>query len=234
MKNFKSSKFLIPKTQVIKNPQTISHTGGPMNACSAKDTQFEFVAQSKIPTDRGDMYVRAYRNREDGTEPVAIFFHNPKGAEDLPVRVHDACFTSEVLGSQKCDCREQLDYAMEFIAKKSGVVIYLQQEGRGIGLANKIAVYAAQETGLDTVEANRVLHFPDDAREYDIAAFIIAELEIKSISLMTNNPRKVEKLEELQVKITNRLDVHIPSNPHSHGYLKTKQLKMGHILNMKS
>jgi GTP cyclohydrolase II len=204
-----------------------------MNARSPEEIQFEFVAQSKIPTDRGEMFVRAYRNREDGTEPVAIFFSDPNGAENLPVRIHDACFTSEVLGSQKCDCREQLDYAMEYVAKDRGVVIYLQQEGRGIGLANKIAVYAAQETGLDTVEANRALHFPDDAREYDIAAFIIADLNIKSIALMTNNPRKLEKLKELRVLINSRLDVQIPSNPHNHRYLKTKQEKMGHLLRIK-
>jgi GTP cyclohydrolase II len=203
-----------------------------MNAISKKN-QFEFVAQSKIPTARGDMYVRAYRNREDGTEPVAIFFHNPEGQDALPVRVHDACFTSEALGSQKCDCREQLDYAMEYISQNKGVVIYLQQEGRGIGLANKIAVYAAQETGLDTVEANRALHFPDDAREYSIAAFILSDLDINSIALMTNNPRKVEELTSLGVQITDRIDVHIPPNPHSHGYLHAKQAKMGHLLKIK-
>ena len=175
-----------------------------MNA-SSTENQFEFIAQSKIPTLRGDMYVRAYRNRQDGTEPVAIFFHDPKGQEALPVRVHDACFTSEVIGSQKCDCKEQLDFAMDHIANNKGVVIYLQQEGRGIGLANKIAVYAAQETGLDTVEANRALHFPDDAREYGIAAFMLSDLKVKSIALMTNNPRKVEHLEALGVRITERI-----------------------------
>ena len=120
-----------------------------MNAPSTNHNNFEFVAQSKIPTSKGDMYVRAYRNRLDGTEPVAFFFHDPSHAQELPVRVHDACFTSEVLGSQKCDCREQLDYAMDYIAKEGGVVIYLQQEGRGIGLANKIAVYSKQEKHHD-------------------------------------------------------------------------------------
>jgi len=110
------------------------------------------------------------------------------------------------------------------------VVIYLQQEGRGIGLANKIAVYSKQEEGLDTVEANRVLHFPDDAREYGIAAYMLEDLEIQSISLMTNNPRKIEKLRELNVNIVSRSAVHIPPNPHSHGYLQTKQEKMGHLL----
>ena len=202
-----------------------------MNA-SSTENQFEFIAQSKIPTARGNMFVRAYRNRQDGTEPVAIFFHDPKNQEDLPVRVHDACFTSEVIGSQKCDCKEQLDFAMDFISKHGGVVIYLQQEGRGIGLANKIAVYAAQETGLDTVEANRVLHFPDDAREYGIAAFMLNELEVKSIALMTNNPRKVHHLEEHGVHITRRMNVHIPPNTHNHGYLHAKQRKMGHLLNV--
>ena len=191
---------------------------------------FEFIAESKIPTHRGDMFVRAYRNHQDGTEPVAIYFHNPRGKSSLPVRVHDACFTSEVLGSQKCDCREQFNYAMDYIAKEGGLIIYLQQEGRGIGLANKIAVYAAQEDGLDTVEANRVLDFPDDSREYKIAAFILTELEIRSIQLMTNNPRKVQKLTGLDIDIQNRLDVHIPPNKHNVGYLQTKQARMGHLL----
>tara|TARA_B100000683_G_scaffold257741_1_gene279537 strand:- start:380 stop:991 length:612 start_codon:yes stop_codon:yes gene_type:complete len=202
-----------------------------MNA-SSTENQFEFIAQSKIPTARGDMFVRAYRNRQDGTEPLAIFFHDPTNQEALPVRVHDACFTSEVIGSQKCDCKEQLDFAMDHIAKNKGVVIYLQQEGRGIGLANKIAVYAAQERGLDTVEANRVLHFPDDAREYDIAAFMLSDLKVKSIALMTNNPRKVEHLEALGVHITERTNVHIPPNKHNHGYLHAKQKKMGHLLDV--
>jgi len=205
-----------------------------MNAHSPNSSHFEFVAQSTIPTSKGKMVVRAYRNLLDGTEPVAIFFHDPRQAEDLPVRVHDACFTSEVLGSQKCDCREQLDYAMDYISKERGVVIYLQQEGRGIGLANKIAVYSMQEEGFDTVEANRVLHFPDDAREYEIAAFILKDLNIQSIALMTNNPRKIEKLEELNIVISQRLDVHINPNPHSHGYLHTKQQKMGHLLKITS
>ena len=202
-----------------------------MNA-SSTENQFEFIAQSKIPTARGDMYVRAYRNRQDGTEPVAIFFHDPTGQEALPVRVHDACFTSEVIGSQKCDCKEQLDFAMDHVARNKGVVIYLQQEGRGIGLANKIAVYAAQETGLDTVEANRALHFPDDAREYDIAAFMLSDLKIRSIALMTNNPRKVEHLQALGVHITERTNVHIPPNKHNQGYLYAKQKKMGHLLDV--
>lgn len=204
-----------------------------MNASSSQNSKFEFVAQSKIPTKRGDMFVRAYRNREDGTEPVAIFFHNPQNSSALPVRIHDACFTSEVIGSQKCDCKQQLDYAMDYIAEHSGLVIYLQQEGRGIGLANKIAVYAAQEKGLDTVEANRALHFPDDAREYNVAAFILADLQIKSIRLMTNNPRKIEKVKELDVQVVDRMDVHIVPNFHNHMYLHTKQQKMGHILEVK-
>ena len=108
-----------------------------------------------------------------------------------------------------------------------------EQEGRGIGLANKIAVYAAQETGLDTVEANRALHFPDDAREYGIAAFMLSDLKVKSIALMTNNPRKVKHLEALGVRITERTNVHIPPNTHNHGYLHAKQQKMGHLLDVK-
>ena len=195
--------------------------------------RFEFVAQSKIPTENGPMFVRAYRNHDDNTEPVAMFFHPPQKGEVLSVRVHDACFTSEVLGSKKCDCKEQLEYALKYIAEHGGAVIYLQQEGRGIGLANKIAVYALQEQGLDTVEANRALHFPDDAREYDIVPFMLDDLEVKSIRLLTNNPRKVKKLSQLGIEIVKRINVHIPHNQDNIGYLHTKQQRMGHLLDIK-
>ena len=195
-----------------------------------QESSLQFVAQTALPTAKGTLYVRAYRDKNDGSEPLALFYKQPHEGVEIPVRVHDACMTSEVLGSLKCDCDGQLHYALDYVREHGGVVIYLPQEGRGIGLANKIAAYSLQEQGLDTIEANRALHLPIDARRYDGAADILRDMGIHSIQLMTNNPRKIDKLKEQNVHITKRLDVHIPANPHSIGYLQTKRAHMGHLL----
>lgn len=166
------------------------------------------------------------------TEPCAIITGRPEGGEAIPLRVHDACFTSEVLGSLKCDCADQLRLALDFIAGPGGpgLVIYLQQEGRGIGLANKIAAYALQEGGLDTVDANRALGLPDDAREYSSVASILADLGIRSVRLMTNNPRKVELLRGLGVAVVGRIPCLVQAQEHSLGYLLAKAGRMSHLL----
>ena len=191
----------------------------------------EFVAETQLPTTRGTYRVRAYRDLRDGSEPVALLQGDVTDAEDLPVRVHDECLTSEVLGSLKCDCREQLDHALCYIRDHApGMVIYLRQEGRGIGLANKIAAYGLQEKGHDTVDANRLLGLPDDARRYEAAAGILADLGVRSVRLMTNNPRKINKLTELGVTITGRIPVLITPNTHNVGYLVAKAERMGHDL----
>ncbi len=191
----------------------------------------EFVAETLLPTRRGRLRIRAYRDPHDQTEPIAIVSGELRGLRDVPVRVHDECFTSEVLGSLKCDCKEQLDFAIDFIGRRGpGAVIYLRQEGRGIGLANKIAAYSLQEEGHDTVDANRMLGLPDDSRRYHAAAAILADLGVESIRLMSNNPRKVEKLRELGVQITGRIPVLIEPNEHSHGYLIAKADRMGHLM----
>ena len=155
----------------------------------------------------------------------------PEGLEDVPLRVHDACFTSEVLGSLKCDCAEQLQLALAHIqAEGTGIVIYLQQEGRGIGLANKIAAYALQEkNGLDTVDANRALGLPDDCREYSSVATILSGLGVRSVRLMTNNPRKVRLLQELGVRVSGRIPCLVQAQEFSARYLQTKGEKMDHI-----
>jgi len=203
----------------------------PLSLASAS---IEFVAETLLPTTRGGYRVRAYRDLRDGTEPVALIQGEVAGLESVPVRVHDECLTSEVLGSLKCDCREQLDYALHYIRDHApGVVIYLRQEGRGIGLANKIAAYGLQEQGHDTVDANRLLGLPDDARRYEAAAGILFELGICSIRLMTNNPRKIEKLQELGVMISDRIPVLITANPHNAGYLAAKAGRMGHNMEPK-
>lgn len=191
----------------------------------------EFVSETLLPTVNGTFRVRAYRDPISGTEPIAIVQGDVTGVEQTPVRVHDECFTSEVLGSLKCDCRDQLHFALDYIKRhEGGVVIYLRQEGRGIGLANKIAAYALQEQGHDTVDANRMLGLPDDSRRYDAAAGILEDLGVSSIRLMTNNPRKLSNLEALGVRIDGRIPVLTCTNPHSQAYLEVKAERMGHML----
>ncbi|KAL3159185.1 hypothetical protein ABBQ32_011168 [Trebouxia sp. C0010 RCD-2024] len=193
----------------------------------------KFVAETCLPTRTGKYRVRAYRHSIDAgrtvTEPTCIMTGKPEGKENVVVRVHDACFTSEVLGSLKCDCAEQLKLAMSYIQEHpNGVIIYLQQEGRGIGLSNKIAAYSLQETGLDTVDANRALGLPDDCREYTSVTNILADLGIRSIKLMTNNPRKIELLRATGVKVTDRIPCIVEGQAFSQNYLDIKQSKMAH------
>lgn len=189
----------------------------------------QFVAETLLPTARGSYRVRAYRDPRTGSEPLAIVSGDVIGRAGVLVRVHDECLTSEVLGSLRCDCREQLEHALDRIRIEGGVVVYLRQEGRGIGLANKIAAYALQEQGLDTVDANRALGLPDDAREYGAAAAILADLGLTDIRLLTNNPRKIEKLTVLGVSVRERVPTLMPANPHSRGYLSAKRDRMGHL-----
>lgn len=191
----------------------------------------EFVAETLLPTHRGAFRVRAYRDHASGTEPVAIVWGDVSGRATVPVRVHDECLTSEVFGSLKCDCRDQLDHALAYIrTQPAGVVVYLRQEGRGIGLANKIAAYRLQEHGLDTVDANRALGLPDDARTYGAARAILEDLRVHRIALITNNPRKVDKLREEGIVVAERIPSVVGANPHSEGYLEAKALRMGHML----
>ena len=167
----------------------------------------------------------------DDRDHVAMVFDAPEPTEAPLVRIHSECLTGEVLGSLKCDCRDQLHAALDFIAdKERGVLLYMRQEGRGIGLGNKIRAYALQEKGLDTVEANHHLGFDDDLRTYDVAAGIIEHLGLVSIRLMTNNPRKIEGLKKLGIAVSGRIPVVIPPNPVNRDYLKTKARKSGHLI----
>merc|ERR1712005_51208 len=174
----------------------------------ARSIHTTFVAETLLPTLAGDFRIRAFRHLVNGTivgEPIAILTGRPEGLKNVPVRVHDACFTSEVLGSLKCDCAEQLRMALDFIKDEGcGIVFYLQQEGRGIGLANKIAAYSLQERGLDTVDANRALGLPDDCREYTSVSNILNQLGVQSVKLITNNPRKIDLLSGLGVLVEHR------------------------------
>lgn len=189
-------------------------------------------AQSPLPTRHGTFNVLVFRHADDiEKEHVAVIAGDVQGAHDVPVRVHSECLTSEVLGSLKCDCNEQLEFALAHIARQNlGVVLYLRQEGRGIGLANKIRAYALQARGIDTVDANRALGLPDDARKYEGAAEMLRHLGVRSVRLMTNNPEKVTALRDLGVSVTERLPVLIEPNPYSRGYLETKRVRMNHSL----
>ncbi len=198
--------------------------------------QSQVVASAKLPTRHGTFQTHVFRtsatNGADlAREHVALVYGDVEGAEALPVRMHSECLTSEVFGSLKCDCKEQLDAAMaEVVRRGAGAILYLRQEGRGIGLANKIRAYALQSNGLDTVDANRMLGLPDDAREYDVARDMLEYLGVKSVELMTNNPDKIAALRELGVKVVGRLPVVVAPNPHSAGYLEAKRLRMAHEL----
>jgi len=200
---------------------------------STNHTPLQFIAETNLPTTHGLLKMRAYRNVDTGHEPIAVLW-GPIDTESVVLRVHDACFTSEVFGSIKCDCKDQLDAAIEYIKEHNGVIIYLHQEGRGIGLANKLAAYALQEDGLDTVDANRALHLPDDAREYEDAVSILKDLDISNVQLLTNNPRKMEHLQKLGVQIDKRLPLQVQTSAEAYDYLNSKRLRMGHILIPKS
>ncbi len=200
---------------------------------STRATSVTRYSAADVPTEYGHFQIVVYREtgRPDLVEHVAIVRGDPRGAEGLHVRVHSECLTGEVLHSLKCDCREQLDYGLRHIGdEERGVVLYLRQEGRGIGLGNKIRAYALQQRGVDTVDANTQLGFGEDERRYDIAADMLEDLGVRSIVLLTNNPAKVDGLREHGVEVKDRLPVHIPPNPHSRDYLLTKRARMGHLL----
>ncbi len=189
-------------------------------------------AETPLPTRHGTFTVKVFRHADDPEkEHVAVVAGDVAGREAVPVRLHSECLTSEVLGSLKCDCKEQLDRALEHIAAEgAGVVLYLRQEGRGIGLGNKIRAYALQSQGHDTVDANRLLGFADDLRSYRPAADMLRALGVRSVALLTNNPAKVEGLEAEGVRVVRRVPVAVPVNEHSRGYLRAKQNRMGHDL----
>lgn len=188
-------------------------------------------ARAKLPTTYGHFEMVAYRNNLDGKDHVAWIHGDVVGKTDVPLRVHSECLTGDVFGSIKCDCRAQLERAMETIAQEEcGVILYLRQEGRGIGLANKIKAYSLQDLGFDTVEANQHIGFDDDLREYDVAAAMVRLLGICSIELLTNNPKKIAGLKENGVTISRRSPIQTAPTPENLLYLKTKAAKSGHIL----
>jgi GTP cyclohydrolase II len=196
----------------------------------------QWLASAELPTKFGLFKTHVFRTPDlsggdSWKEHVALVFGDVNGRAELPVRIHSECITSEVFGSLKCDCKEQLDASLADISRRgAGAVLYLRQEGRGIGLANKIRAYDLQSRGADTVDANRLLGLPDDAREYHAAADMLAHFDVKSVLLMTNNPAKVTALASLGVAVAGRVPVVVAPNPFSAHYLETKRARMAHEL----
>ncbi len=189
------------------------------------------VAEAELPTPYGDFRIVGYRNDVDDREHVALVRGEVDGAEEVLVRVHSKCLTGDVFGSRRCDCREQLHRAMEAIAEDGrGVVVYLDQEGRGIGLLNKLRAYELQDEGHDTVEANEMLGFPPDLRNYGIGAQILHDLGISSMRILTNNPKKLSGLDGFDLEIAERVPLDVEATDENEGYLDAKRDKMGHLL----
>jgi len=187
-------------------------------------------AETTLPTVHGPLRCIVYRHA--GLEHLALVAGDVAGGGPVLCRVHSECLTGEVLGSERCDCKAQLDLALDVIAQRGGVVLYLRQEGRGIGLGNKIRAYALQEQGADTVDANRRLGLPDDARDYGVAVAMLEDLGVQSVALMTNNPSKVRALENAGVNVVER----VPHVVEAHGlaldYVRTKAARMGHVVDV--
>lgn len=179
---------------------------------------------ANLPSKYGDLKIQSF---QEGIKEHLVIFKEPFGLAPL-VRIHSECLTGDALGSLKCDCGDQLDYALANIANEGGMVIYLRQEGRNIGLFNKVNAYALQDEGLDTIQANHQLGFKSDERTYEIVEFILNHFEIKNIHLLTNNPKKIESLKGID--IIKRWPIVMPSNKHNTDYLKTKKELMGHML----
>jgi len=189
------------------------------------------AATAKLPTEHGNFNLVAYDNNVDGQTHVALVCGDLGDGKDVLVRVHSKCLTGDVFGSSRCDCGPQLDAALGRIAAEGrGILLYLNQEGRGIGLTNKIRAYALQDQGLDTVEANEQLGFKADQRDYGIGAQILHDLGVKTMRLLTNNPRKFVGLQGYGLSVSEAVPLEIPASDHTRHYLKTKKYKLGHNL----
>ncbi len=188
-------------------------------------------AVADLPTRFGEYQAVAFWNNSDRKDHAAFVHGDVYEKEEVPVRIHSECLTGDAIGSLRCDCRDQLTEALTRIGEMdNGVVLYLRQEGRGIGLVNKIKAYHLQDTGLDTVQANVMLGFRPDERDYAIAAHMISSLHVRSVRVMTNNPAKVSDLEGHGIKVVGRIPLVVPPNEHNRMYLETKKRRLGHLL----
>jgi 3,4-dihydroxy 2-butanone 4-phosphate synthase/GTP cyclohydrolase II len=189
------------------------------------------AAAARLPTEYGEFDIVAYDDSADGKTHVALVHGDLRGGENVLVRVHSSCVTGDIFHSARCDCGPQLDTAMRrIVAEGRGILLYLNQEGRGIGLANKIRAYSLQDEGFDTVEANERLGFPADTREYGVSVRILLDLGVQSVRLLSNNPRKLAGVAGDGLSVSERIPIEIPASEHSRRYLKTKKDKLGHEL----
>ena len=189
-----------------------------------------FVETSELPTDIANFKVHAFTEEQSKKDHLVIAFGNLESKKPILARIHSQCITGESFFSMRCDCRFQLTESLKQIAKNgSGAIFYLQQEGRGIGLSNKIRAYKLQDEGMDTVEANHQLGFHEDERNYEIVASMANHLNIESVDLMTNNPKKISALEKMSLKVNKRIPILTESNQHNERYLTTKAKKLGHL-----
>ncbi len=238
LKRSRACRFVGERNEVIKKLEKEGKLLTPKYHCMAMGGYCQddavcvaLVSCAKLPTRFGDFEIAVFQNNKDGKEHLALIRGDVKAAAEVSVRIHSQCQTGDLFGSLRCDCREQLEHALTQFGKIAcAILLYLKQEGRGIGLANKIRAYHLQEQGLDTVEANEALGMPDDARTYEISAAMIKLLEVKSIVLLTNNPRKIKGMEENGVVVARREAIIIPPNPYNKEYLSTKKKKSGHLL----
>jgi len=226
------------RSEIIKQLEKEGKLLTPSYYCNAKggfcaddSVCVALVSQAHLPTRFGEFDISIFENNRDGKEHLAITRGKLENATEVAVRVHSQCQTGDLFGSLRCDCRDQLEHALMTFAKLDrAVLLYLKQEGRGIGLANKVRAYHLQEQGLDTVEANQALGFQDDLRTYEMAASMLRLLGVKSIVLFTNNPQKIDGLTGNGIQVVRREKIVMPANPYNIHYLDTKKQKAGHLL----